>query len=131
LVKPTAGNFDRSFEKYLRLRIGGTGPTGDIQNLRAYMDGAFDTGISFYFKAVGSFSTPVEPSSDSGYTLADGSTVVVGTPLDLDAINTGPFTGTDTEIGDFCVCYMKIADTASAPANPTNTETIVFAWDET
>jgi hypothetical protein len=131
LVKPTSGDFDRSYEKYLRLRIGSTGPGGEITNLRAYMDGTFATGLTFWFKAVGTFSTPVEPSADSGYTQATSSAITSSSPLDLDAINTGPFTGTNTEIGDFCVCYMKVANDASAPQNPTASEVLTFSYDET
>ena len=130
LVKPSSGNVDRSYEKYLRLRIGNTGPSDHIENLRCYMDGSFETGATFWFKAVGSFSTPVEPSSDSGYTQATGSVITVGSPLDLDAINTGPFSGINTEIGDFCICYMKIADTVTAPQNPTASEVLTFQFDE-
>ena len=62
--------------------------------------------------------------------LADFFASSAGSPIDLDAVNTGPFTdGSPSEhIGDFLVLVMEVESTA---ANGVLTaETLTFAYDE-
>lgn len=130
LKKPAAGN-DRSFEKWLRLRITGTGPTGEISNPQLYASGGPGTGATIYIRTTnpGAYSTPATPANDSAGT--DITTYNSGSRKDMDAVNAGPFTGTNTNIADYAVCWMTIGTTISAPQNPTSSTTITFTYDET
>lgn len=132
MVKPTSGN-DFSFEKWSRLRIGGTGPTGAITSPTMYTDGtnSYGTGIDLYAKTTnpGSFTTPALATAITGYT--DIFTYATGARKALDAVNAGPFTGTNVDIGDYLVMMMRLGTGVSAPQNPTSAETITFAWNET
>jgi hypothetical protein len=142
MVVPGSGQ-DYSFEKWLRMQITDAGGFTQISNLRVYSDGAngLGTGISLFYALGGTFMTPVEPdntpatpqSAAAGSPqedMADFFGLTSGSPGDLDAINTGPFTdGSPAEhIGDFLVLVMKVASTASQGITPS--ETITFAWDE-
>jgi hypothetical protein len=124
MVIPVAG-VDYSFEKWLRLRIGATGPSVQISNLQFYTDGGngFGTGVLLYAKAVASFATPAEATSTAGYTNAFS--YVTGSRLSLGA---GPFSTINTEIGDHCVMMMTVDNTAT-PGVTTN-ETLTFSYDE-
>lgn len=135
LVKPSAGNF-RSFEKWMQLRIGGTGPTGSITNPQWYTDGSnsYGTGISAFIRttnvASGSFVTPVTPANDASGT--DQFTFVTGSRKNMDAATAGaPYSGTNVDIADFAVLWMTLASTVSAPQNPTSSETLTWSYDET
>lgn len=132
LVKPTSGQ-DRSFEKWLRLHIAGTGPTGVITNPQFYSDGTnnFGTGITCFIRTTnpGSFSTPAEPANDSAGTSVFSFSS--GSRKDMDAVNAGPFSGTNLDIADYAVLWMTIDSTVSAPQNPTPSETFSFSYDET
>jgi hypothetical protein len=128
LAVPSAGNRDYSFEKWLRLKIDDPGGFAQISNLRAYSDGAnnFGAGINAWYAAAGAFMTPVQPDES----LDPPRSAAAGSPIDLDALNPGPFTdGSPAEwIGDFLVLVMEVEDTASNGVLPT--ETLTFAWDE-
>jgi hypothetical protein len=135
LVKPLAGN-DRSVEKWLQLRIGATGPTGQITNLQWYTDGTnnYGTGIAAYIRttnpASGAFVTPVTPGDDS--TGTDQFSYSSGARKNLDVATGGaPYSSINTDIGDFAVLWMTLSATVSAPQNPTSSETLSFSWDET
>ncbi len=135
LVKPSAGSF-RSFEKWMQLRIGATGPTGVITNLQFYTDGSngYGTGITAFIRttniASGSFVTPTTPANDAAGT--DQFTFVTGSRKNMDAVSAGsPYSGTNTDIGDFAVLWMTLASTVSAPQNPTSSETLTWSYDET
>lgn len=135
LVKPTAGN-ERSYEKWMQLRITGTGPTGAITNLQWYTDGtnSYGTGITAFVRttniASGSFVTPVIPGSDAAGT--DQFTFTTSSRKNADAVTAGsPYSGTNTNIGDFIILWMTLDTTVSAPQNPTASETISASWDET
>jgi hypothetical protein len=128
LLKPGAGQVDRSYEKWLRANVD-VAPEGEITNLVAYMTGSAETGQALYFRTTnpGSYSTPIEPSSDTGFSDAFGFTS--GSPKSLEAQNAGPFTGTG-DIGDYLVAMMKIDENVAAPgALPSKTLTV--QWDET
>lgn len=132
MVKPVAGT-DRSYEKWLRMYIDTTGPSGVITSPVFYSDGTnnFGTGITCFIRTTnpGSYSTPAEPSDDSAgtsiFTYNSGSTKAI------DAINAGPFSTTSTDFGDYMVLWMGVTTTVTAPANPTSSETITVSWSET
>lgn len=128
LVKPSAGNFDRSFEKWLRMNIS-VAPAGNITNPVAYMSGSAETGQTLYMRTTneGSYTQPAEAANDTGYT--DAFTFTSGSPKDMDAVNAGPFTGTGDK-GDYLVMMMKIADNIAAPGTLAS-KTLTYQWDET
>jgi hypothetical protein len=132
LIKPSMGN-NRSYEKWLRLYIGPTGPTGTITNPVFYTDGGngYGTGITLYVRTTnpGSFSTPVIPSNDSAGTNAF--TYTSSAPKELDIANTGPFSSTNTDFGDYLVMWMTLDTSVLSPQRPTGSETFTFVWDET
>lgn len=125
MVKPPSG-YDYSYEKWVRFNVSG-GTYTQITNIRAYSDGTsgMGTGVEVYAKAVGSYSTPAEASATTGYASLFGYTS--GSPLDLDAINTGPHTSTGDK-GDYLVMFLRVSDTVSGGITPT--ETLTVAWDE-
>jgi len=143
LIKPTSDT-EYSYEKWLRLDA--AGEYTQIDNLRAYMDGAngFGTGIKLWYAIIGAFTAPAKPSvsvdppqsAAAGSPLedmADAFDLTSGSPGDMDAINTGPFTplspNADVQnIGDWLVLVMEAETTVSAGVTPT--ETLTFAWDE-
>ncbi len=131
LVKPTSG-VDRSYEKWLRLHIGGTGPTGEISNPQFYTDGTnnFGTGISLYIRTTnpGSYSAPAEPANDAAGTSAFSYSV--SSRKDMDAVNAGPFSSINVDIADYAVLWMAIDSSVTAPQNPTASETLTFSFDE-
>lgn len=124
LAIPASGE-TRSYTKQLRFYLN-SAPAVDIINLRAYSDGAngFGTGVSVEYDVQGAFVANVQ--SDIGG--ADLFGKVSGDPIDLDAINTGPHTGTGYK-GDFLRLQMVIADTASPGVLVA--EDLTFSYDET
>jgi hypothetical protein len=101
------------------------GPSVDIQNLRAYTDGAnsFGTGVTVQYDLSGSWAANIN-TNISGTDLF---TKTSASPIDMDAINTGPHTGTGYK-GDFLRMQMAIANTASSGA--LSAEVLTFAYDE-
>lgn len=124
LVVPGSGS-DWSYQKYLRLNVSGT--YTQITNPKFYTDGSsgFGTGVNTWAKRVGAYSTPAEETASAGYTNAF--TYTSGSPLALDSINAGPFTGTGDK-GDYLVLALEAQSTATQGAR--SAETITFAWDE-
>ncbi len=142
LVVPASGQ-EYSFEKWLRLEITDAGGFTQIDNLRAYSDGSngFGTGIKLWYAVTGSYRPPEIPSesADPPQSTAAGSpqenmtdffTATSGAPIDMDAINTGPFTdGSPAEqIGDYLALVMEVETTASQGV--LTAETLTFAYDE-
>lgn len=133
LVKPSSGNFDRSYIKSLRLRCT-TAAGAQASNVKAYTDGTsgFGTGITLYAKAT-STSTYTQATADAtgtgeGSTWMDFFGYTSGSSLSLGA---GPYTLADaTPFANYLETYMKLADTVTAPQNPTSSETFTFGWDE-
>ena len=125
MVIPASGQ-DYSYEKWLRLNIS-VAPDTQIENLQAYSDGTsgFGAGVKTWYKTAGSFSTPAEATSTAGYT--DFFTATSGSPIDMDATNTGPFSSTG-DIGDYLVMMLEVEDTATQGA--LTAEDIVFSYDE-
>ena len=130
LVKPSAGN-DRSYEKWLRARIGSTGPIGQITNLQLYSSGSLGSGAVVYARTTnpGVYATPVIPANDTAGT--DLSTFVTGARKSLGVTNAAPYTGTNVDFGDFAVLWATIDNTIAAPQNPTTTMTVTMSYDET
>lgn len=141
LTVPGSGQ-EYSFEKWLRLQIAG-GAFTQISNLRAYSDGAnnFGSGVKLWYAVAGAYMQPVVPdeAADPPQSAAAGSPVenmadlfmaTQGSPIDLDGINTGPFTDGSPaeEIGDFLVLVMEVEPTASQGV--LSAETLTFAYDE-
>lgn len=130
LVKPTSGS-DRSYEKWLRLHIGGTGPTGSITSPKFYTSGNQGTGATTYIRTTnpGSFTTPAIPSDDTAGT--DATTYTSSGKKDIDVANAGPYTGTNTDIADYAVLWTTLSTSVTAPQNPTSTITLSFEYNET
>lgn len=136
LVVPTSG-YDYSYEKWLRLNIA-SGTFTQISNLRAYTDGTsnFGTGATLYFAVDSAYSTPVIPSTSNNppqhdsVAMTSAFNYTSASPIDLDAINTGPFDSTSLpkDIGDYLVAVMSIASTATQGL--LTSESVVFSWDE-
>jgi hypothetical protein len=128
IVRPGAGSVN-SYEKWLRLYIGATGPTGAITSPRAYSDGTnnFGTGVTMNAGVVGTFATPV--STTSAVATTDFFTYTSGSPRTMDVTNTGPYTGTLSDIADYLVMQAVVASTASPGL--TSSETLTIAYDET
>jgi hypothetical protein len=124
MVIPGSGS-DWSFEKWLCLRIGGTRPADNISNIRVYSDGAngFGTGINVWARSVAAFSSPAEPTTNTG--LTDFFTFTSGSPL---ALAGGPFSGTSSFVGSHVVLAMEVASTATVGA--LSVEAITFLYDE-
>jgi len=147
LVVPAAGQ-EYSYEKFLRLSA--SGDYTQISNLVLYTDGApgfiagSPTEVDVFYAVTGSYRAPAIPDEGSDPPQSDlvGSPVenmsnlfaaVSGSPIDMDGINTGPFTPTSPtadqqEIGDFVALVMQVKP--GATAGITNAETITFGYDE-
>jgi hypothetical protein len=125
MVIPGSGS-DFSYEKYLRLNVS-VAPDTQIENLQAYSDGSngFGTGVSGWYKTVGSYTTPTEPANATGFT--DLFSATSGSPIDMDATNTGPFSEIG-DIGDYLVLMLEVASTAAQGA--LTAETVTFSYDE-
>ena len=123
LVKPSSGQYDYSFEKWLRMNVTG-GTYSQITNVKAYSDGSngMGTGVEVYAKAVSSYATPAEATATTGYTSLFSYTS--GSALTLGA---GPYTSTG-EKADHLVLMCRVGDTVSGGL--TNTETVTIGWDE-
>lgn len=124
LTVPAAGT-NYSYTKQLRFYFS-TGPSVDIQNLRAYSDGSngFGTGVGLNYTLSGSFAANIN-TNISGTDIFSKTS---GSPIDLDATNTGPHSSTGYK-GDFLRTQITVASTAS-PGTLT-AETLTFAYDET
>jgi hypothetical protein len=141
LVVPTS-NREYSVEKWLRLAIEG-GAFTQVSNLRAYSDGAsnFGTGVKLWYATAGNYDTPAIPDEtrdppqlpEAGSpqeNMSDFFGATSASPIDLDAVNAGPFTdGSPLEaIGDFLILVMEVETTASQGV--LTAETLTFAYDE-
>jgi hypothetical protein len=136
LIVPTA-NTEYSFEKWLRMHIGGTGPSSQITDLEFYMDGAsgWAAGIKLWALAVAAYAQPEVPDeTDDPPELDAGGTPTAGTnafsytsasPLSLGA---GPYSATDTDMGSYLCMCMEV-EIASGPGLLA-AETATFEYDE-
>jgi len=128
LQKPGSGLFTRSYEKWLQLRIGATGPGGVINNLQFYTTGGAGGGAVVYVRTTNPtvYATPAVPANDSAGTAA--TTYTSGARK---AAGTGPYSSINTNIGDFIVLWMTLNDTVAAPQSPTSNLNIFVSYDET
>lgn len=135
LIIPTT-NREYSFRKVVRLNVS-VAPDTDIDNLQAYTDGAngFGTGVKAWYATAGTYTQPSVPTETNdppqfpGTTaMTDLFTATTGTPINMDATNTGPFTGTG-DIGDYLNLVMEV-ETNASPGSLT-AETLTFSYDET
>ena len=124
MVIPAAGT-DYSFTKQLRVNVT-VAPDTDLQDLEAYSDGAngFGTGVGVQYDVAGTFPAQID-TTIAGTDLFTKTSAAV---IDLDAVNTGPHTGTGYK-GDLLRLQMTVASTAS-PGTLT-AETLTVAYTET
>lgn len=142
LVVPTSLR-EYSYEKWIRLAIEGPGGFTQIDNLQVYADGSntFGSGIKVWYAITGAYDTPVIPdqSVDPPQSAAVGSPqndmadlfgLTSGSPGNMDATNTGPFTtGSPIDrVGDFLVLVMEVETGASNGV--LTAETLTFSYDE-
>lgn len=127
MVIPGAGS-DFSFDKWLRLNVS-VAPDTNITNLEAYTDGTsgFGTGVNTWYRTTlpTAYATPTQPTATTGYT--DMFARTSGSPLDMDAGNTGPHTGTGDK-GDYLQIMLEVLSTATQ--GTLTAETLTFAYDE-
>lgn len=131
VVRPTVPGSVYSYEKALRLHIDSPGPVNNITSPRAYGDGvnSMPTGVNLTVGATGTYSQPVNTASAiTGITLWSTKTAL--NPQALDLINTGPFSGTNVDIGDFLYLQVALLNFAGDPPT-TGTEPVTLAYDET
>jgi len=118
---PTAGT-TYSYTKELQVYIANTAYT-QVSDLAAYTDGAntFGTAIMVYYDVQGSFvaHTNANIAGTDIFTKNSGSTI------DMDAINTGPFTSTGYK-GDILRMQMAVGSTATSGALTAETLTISY-----
>jgi len=136
LIVPTS-NTEYSFEKWLRMYIGATGPSSQITALEFYMDGAkgWAAGVKLWAKAVAAFSTPAVPTETNDPPLmdvngtpgagTDAFTYTSGAPLSLGA---GPYSSTTTDMGSYLILCAEV-EIGSAPGLLV-AETATFEYDE-
>jgi hypothetical protein len=103
-------------------------PSVDIQNLRCYSDGdgfGAEIDVQYDVPALGLGAFPNINTDISG---TDIFTKLVGSPIDLDAINTGPHTGTGYK-GDHIRMQMSV--TKDALPGALTPVALTFSYDET
>lgn len=126
-----------SYEKWLRLYVSG-GTYTQISDLRMATDGSsgYGTGIKLWVLPIGAYATPVtpnvaqDPPQHGATPLVDAFSYTTGSPLDIDAINTGPFdsTGVPKVIGDYMIFVMEVE--VGAAQGVKSAETLSFFWNE-
>lgn len=136
LVVPTSLT-EYSYPKYLRMRIT-SGTFTEVSNLRVYTDGAnsYGTGILLWFRPTGTYVTPAIPSTAqdppqiAGGAMTNAFTYTSGAPLNVSAINTGPYnsTGLPKDIGDYLISVLQVTTAASQGVK--SAEGINWLWDE-
>lgn len=147
MVIPASGR-EYSYEKWLRMAA--FGEYTQISNLRAYTDGANNlqagspTEVEVFYGVVGDYTAPAIPSESDSVPKSPGAgspleemselfVAVSGSPIDLDGINTGPFTplspnADEQDIGDFLVLVCRVLPGASNGL--LTAETLTFSFDE-
>ena len=124
---PGAGSI-YSYTKQIRFQFTGA-PSVDIQNLRCYSDGGngLGTGVGLQYDIPGG-GLGTFPNINTNIAGTDIFTKTSGSPIDMDAINTGPHTGTGYK-GD--VVRLQMSVSSAATQGLTNSEVISCAYDET
>lgn len=136
LIVPTAAT-EYSYQKWNRLYISG-GTYTQIDNLRAYTDGtnSYGANIKLWWKSASTYATPIIPSTaqdppqHSASPMVNAFTYIVGSPLDMDDLNTGPFdnTGVPKHVGNYLIQVLEIE--VGATQGVKAAEPISFSFDE-
>jgi len=124
---PAAGK-NYSFSKYARMYVA-TGPSVDLQNLKAYTDGtkSWRTGINMQYKTMATMFTANSSLDINGtplFTASAGFPILLGQGLASTAFLATGFKGK----------LLKLQMTASAGADPgllATQEVLTLAYDET
>lgn len=133
LVIPSTGQ-NYSFQKWLRLFIGATGPATAITNPVFYTDGVngYGTGVKLWAKSNASYIQPVIPSNANDPPIWTGTTEYDNafgfTSVSPLTLGTGSYTATSADFGDYLVLVME-AEQGAAQGSVT-AETFTFAYDE-
>ena len=122
-----AADTNYSYTKQLRAYFN-SAPSIDIQDIRAYSDGSndFGTGIGVQYDVSGLFA----PNIDTDIAGTDFFTKTSVASIDMDAVNTGPHTGTGYK-GDFLRIQMTVHHDASPGSLAALAEPLTVAYDET
>lgn len=136
LIVPTT-NREYSYEKWLRMHIGATGPSTQITGLEFYTDGAkgWQAGVKLWARSVSAYSTPGVPTETNDppqapvngtpAAMSDAFGYTSGSPLSLGA---GPYSSTNTDMGDYLILVMEV-EIGSSPGLLA-AETVTFEYDE-
>lgn len=132
-----ASSVHRSVEVWLRLFFGPVGPFTSLTAPKFYADGAngLGAGVTLYARTTnpGTYSTPSTPANDSAGT--DAFTYTAASPKALDVANAGPFSGSNTDFGDYIVLWMTITTAALSQGKPAEfrlpIEQLFFTYSET
>lgn len=136
LIVPTS-NREYSYEKWLRMYIGATGPSSQITNLEFYTDGGnpWQTGVKLWAKSVTTYVTPGVPTETNDppqvpvngtpAACSDAFGYVSATPLSLGA---GPYSTTSADMGLYLVLVLEV-ETGCTPELLT-AEQVTFEYDE-
>lgn len=124
LVRPSTGN-NYSYEKWCRINVT-VAPAVQLTNLRLLLgssvadSGGSTTGLALYHKFTTTYATPIQPSSNSGYTQL----------TTTETTWTGASTMTTTgQWGDMVVFTLEIASTVVNSGELTNFN-IIARYDE-
>jgi hypothetical protein len=106
-----------------------TGPSVDIQNLRAYSDGGngFGTGVGCQYD-IPNTGNGTFPNINTNIAGTDIFSKTSGVPISMAANNVGPYTGTGYK-GD--IVRMQLSVSSAAAPGQIPAETLTFAYDET
>lgn len=135
LIIPGSGQ-EYSFRKVTRLKITAV-PDVDIVNVAAYSDGAngFGTGVKMWYQVETSYTQGTVPTESNDPPQFPGATPMLdffatasGTPIDMDAGDSGPHTPTG-QFADYLNLVMEVETGATQGATPT--EPLTFRYDET
>lgn len=119
---PTSG-VNYSYIKELQFNFQ-TGPTTNIQNLRAYSAGVnFGSGVTLNYDTTNAFGSQFNTNLGGADFFGTNS----GSPVHLDTTNTGPFTGTGYK-GDILRLQLVVGTLASPGLLSSKTAT--FTYDE-
>lgn len=136
LIVPTS-NTEYSYEKWLRMYIGATGPSSQITNLEFYMDGAkgWQAGVKLWAITDSTFVTPAVPTETNDppqapvngtpSAMSDAFGYTSATPLSLGA---GPYSTTSADMGSYLILVMEV-EIGSTPELLT-AEQATFEYDE-
>lgn len=130
LTRPAVGT-NYSYEKYLRLKMGGTGPVGSVTAPVVYTDGSngLGTGIGLTCGVAAAWSAPINTVSVTATT--NFFTKTAGSPLAMEVTPGGSWTNAaiNTDIADYLVLQASVASTASPGL--TASELLTIQWQET